>query len=447
MVSSTLRNALALGACCASGGASAFAPPPPAAIKSIPSSSSSSLRYNLRNPDGGPGRGGRPAYDPFSPSPPRMRQNDAPPPPSGPRRSFEEPPTVDLGGQVVVDRQSNLSYNGRVRTPSVNEDPRGFDYERRYSQRPDYGREVSGGGRPGGDVGNGNQDQSRRSWWESAPQESGGRIQGGSRHTYHSPYDRDANHVFLESDGRPIDVEFEVWDGPNNTPTRMRVYSEDGRMRPVNAMVENPRGNMRSNTLNVRNLGPMEFPIDAAVGGGQSTMMGGGQSTMGGGVMGGPMMSMGGGDPGFGGGARQQRQRNGLAGREGAYGGLAERPNLDARAKRGERVQGGALRTFPLDYSVEAVQVTITTQGLPMNAKVELWGTSSHIKQLAEVYNDNGATRPFSAIIDCPGGSNTIAVYNTGPMEYPIEVVVEPVSRMEGWNGREERFGGHLAPW
>ena len=269
MVSSTLRNALALGAsCCASGVAVAAFAPPPAATSTPPSTSATALRYNLRNPDGGPGRGGRPAYDPFSPSP--RAQRDAPPPP-GPRRSFEEPPSVDLGGQVV-DRQSNLSYGGRVRTPSVNEDPRGFDYERRYSRRPDYGGEVGVGGRPGNAGSSG--DQSRRSWWESAPQESGGRLQGGSRHTYHSPYDRDASHVFLESDGRPIDVEFEVWDGPNNTPTRMRVYSEDGRMRPVNAMVENPRGNMRSNTLSVRNVGPMEFPINAAVGGAMDLAVG-----------------------------------------------------------------------------------------------------------------------------------------------------------------------------
>ena len=67
-----------------------------------------------------------------------------------------------------------------------------------------------------------------------------------------------------------------------------------------------------------------------------------------------------------------------------------------------------------------------------MNAKVELWGTSSHIKQVAEIYNDNGQSRPFASIIDVPGGSNTIAVYNTGPMVYPIKVVVEPVARMEG---------------
>ena len=83
-----------------------------------------------------------------------------------------------------------------------------------------------------------------------------------------------------------------------------------------------------------------------------------------------------------------------------------------------------------------------------MMAKVELWGTSSHIKQIAEIYNDNGQTRPFAAILDVPGGSNTVAIYNTGPMEYPIEVVVEPIARMEGWDGREdERVGGSLAPW
>ena len=341
---------------------------------------------------------------------------------------------MDMNGNVV-DLQSNLARTGRT-TPSVNDDPRTFDYSRRYSHRPDL---VDRPIRNGDDLSRRPYDDGshRRSWWESPPES--GRIQGGSRHTYHSPANRDSNHVFLESDGRPIDVEFEVWDGPNNTPTRMRVYSEDGRMRPVNAMMANPSGRMggRSNTMSVRNVGPMEFPINAAVGGAIMDGMAGGGG--GGGSMMGIM-----GDPGY---APMQQRGSGLAGREGAWvaqsGGPAGRPST----RRGERVQGGALRTFPLDYSVMAVQVTITTQGLPMNAKVELWGMSSHIKQLAEIYNDNGETRPFSAIIDCPGGSNTIAVYNTGPMEYPIEVVVEPVARMDGWDGREEKFGGHLAPW
>lgn len=282
-------------------------------------------------------------------------------------------------------------------------------------------------------------------WWESSPQGTDSRIQGGSRHTYSAPHNRDASHTFIESDGRPLDVEMELWDGPNNTPTRVKMYSEDGRMRPMNILTENPQRG-RGNTMSVRNVGPMEFPINAGVGNiGPGGYNGGGNVQMqGGGMPGGAMMDAGSSSMG--------QRRNGLAGSEGAY--MNERdfngfshPSSPSR-KRGERVQGGALKTFPLDYSVEAVQVTITSEGMPVNAKVELWGTASHIKQLAEVYNDNGQTRPFAAIIDVPGGSNTIAVYNTGPMEYPIDVVVEPVARMEGWDGREDQqVGGSLAPW
>lgn len=145
------------------------------------------------------------------------------------------------------------------------------------------------------------------------------------------------SHVFLETDGRPLDTEIELWDGPNNTPTRLKVYSEDGRLRPINAMIENPQKGYRGNAMSVRNTGAMEFPINAGVSNVAS-------------------------------GSTQQF-------RDGSY--LAEsdlngftRPSPSK--KKGKRVQGGALETFPLDYSVEAVQVTLTTDGLPMNAKVEL---------------------------------------------------------------------------
>ena len=387
----------------------AFLLPQRQLLVSIVTTSPTSLQSSRRQfPDG---RGSF-DYDPFSP---QQNNNNNLPPPPGPRRSFGEP-SIDLNGQIQSDRQSNLAYNSR-RTPSVNEDPRGFDMDRRFSQRPDVVANND----------NGSSMQPRRSWWESPSPYNNDRIQGGSRHTYHAPHHRDASHIFLESDGRPIDVELELWDGPNNTPTKLKVYSEDGRMRPINAMVENPMRNMRDNTLSVRNTGPMEFPISGGVS--NMRMMGGGP-----------------GQDGFGGllagDERAAYDVNSLASI-----GPFTRPSSPSM-KRGERVQGGALRTFPLDYSVEAVQVTITTQGLPMMAKVELWGTSSHIKQIAEIYNDNGQTRPFAAILDVPGGSNTVAIYNTGPMEYPIEVVVEPIARMEGWDGREdERVGGSLAPW
>lgn len=255
----------------------------------------------------------------------------------------------------------------------------------------------------------------RQAWWDSTP--TNARIQGGSRRTFEAPHDREMSHVFLETDGRPLDTEIELWDGPNNTPTRLKVYSEDGRLRPINAMIENPQKGYRGNTMSVRNIGAMEFPINAGVSN-VGNNRGGGSST--------------------------QQFRNGSYLAESDLNGFT-RPSPSK--KKGKRVQGGALETFPLDYSVEAVQVTLTTDGLPMNAKVELWGTSSHIKQVAEIYNDNGQSRPFAAIVDTPGGSNTIAIYNTGPMEYPISAIVEPVKRRDDWDGKEEKFGGSLAPW
>lgn len=228
----------------------------------------------------------------------------------------------------------------------------------------------------------------------------------------------------METDGRPLDVEMEVWEGPNNTPTKVRMYSEDGRQRPMNILTNNYDAYGRGGTVSVRNAGPMEFPIRAGVTADRGMMggMGGGYSDYG---YGAPLRSMGDTMTMAPSGMRPYGTSNPYAGDR------SPRPSMS----RGETVQGGSLKTFSLPSHVDAAQVTITSDGLPVNAKVELWGTSSHIKQLAEVYNDNGQTRPFAAIVDVPGGENTIAVRNTGPLEYPIRVVVEPVGVGVGGGG------------
>lgn len=204
-MTTTLRNALLLVAYC-TGGADAFAP---ANQCQCPASSTTALRRNSPgfagfSRDDLPNRGGRnppagrrPMDDPFDPSTASDRRG--PPPRGAPRGTWEDPPSVDLNGRVT-DRRSDLS---RV-TQSVAEDPRPFDMERRFSQPP----------RPA--VGDPSMEP-RRAWWDAAPGGDGRRIQGGSRRTYSAPPGRDASHTFLESDGRPIDVEMEVWDGPNNT--------------------------------------------------------------------------------------------------------------------------------------------------------------------------------------------------------------------------------------
>ena len=219
----------------------------------------------------------------------------------------------------------------------------------------------------------------------------------------------------------------ELYDGPNNTPTRVKMYSEDGRQRPMNILTDTTHdgyyGGGRGGTVSIRNVGSMEFPINAGV----SNRNYGGSSGHPGMMMGGaPIRSMG----------EYMMQPSGMRPSSNNY--------LSPSTSRGETVQGGSLKTFTLPHHVNAAQVTITSDGLPVNAKVELWGTSTHVKQLAEVYNDNGQTRPFAAIIDVPGGENTIAVRNTGPLEYPIRVVVEPVGMgMDNRMGNNNMMGGN----
>jgi hypothetical protein len=91
-------------------------------------------------------------------------------------------------------------------------------------------------------------------------------------------------------------------------------------------------------------------------------------------------------------------------------------------------IQGQALKTWPFPHDVSSVEVTIVTDGRPMKASVELWGANGHVKTVAEIYNNDGSTRPFSTLVRTPGAANTICVRNTGPIEFPIQVSCEPDS-------------------
>merc|ERR1719321_345903 len=141
-------------------------------------------------------------------------------------------------------------------------------------------------------------------------------VQGGSLRTwsYRSPAVEQVQ-VVLGTEGRPLDADIELWHGPDNTPVKMRVYCENGLLRPFNAVIEPPRG---PNTAAIRNIGQIEFPIAAEV--------------------------------------------------------IAEEvvlPSADAQSIS-TTVQGGALRTYPFDPTVDSVEVLIKTDGRPLNARIEL---------------------------------------------------------------------------
>ena len=165
----------------------------------------------------------------------------------------------------------------------------------------------------------------------------------------------------------------ELWQGPGYTPRRMRVYSEDGRARPFRTeMGTGPY----PNTLAVRNTGPMEFPMDATVVGGRGMPV--------------------------------------------------EAHRASAAATPSTTIQGGAERNFPVDSSVESVQVHLSTEGRNLQVKIELLQGPNNVKQSIELDEDDGYNRPFSCTFDTLGYGCVVRIENTGPMEFPITASVVP---------------------
>jgi hypothetical protein len=195
-------------------------------------------------------------------------------------------------------------------------------------------------------------------------------VQGGSLRTwsYRSPNVEQVQ-VVLGTEGRPLDADIELWHGPDNTPVKMRVYVENGQIRPFSAVIETPRG---PNTVAIRNIGQIEFPIAANVIADDCDM-----------------------------------------------------PSVDC-ASAAMTVQGGALRTYPFDPSVDSVEVLIRTDGRPLNARIELLQGPNNNKEVIELYTEDGCDRPFFCILETPGSGNVVRIVNTSPVEFPMSAAVVP---------------------
>jgi hypothetical protein len=186
--------------------------------------------------------------------------------------------------------------------------------------------------------------------------------------------------VLMKTEGRPLNADVELWQGPDNTPQKMRVYLEDGSKRPFCVVVEAPRG---SNAIAVRNTNSLEFPLSAFV--------------------------------------------EADSGNSGLGPTIKRKQSIKPRT-----VQGGAVHTYPFAPAVEAVQIVLATDGRPLNARVELLQGPNNIKQVMELYTEDGLERPFVAILETPGTGNVIRVVNTATIEYPMTAAVEPYSVRPG---------------
>jgi len=212
-------------------------------------------------------------------------------------------------------------------------------------------------------------------------------IQGESLRTwsYRSPAVEQVQ-VVLSTEGRPLDADIELWHGPDNTPCKMRVYVENGQLRPFSTVIETPRG---PNTVAIRNIGQVEFPIAANV-----------------------------------------------------FAEQVDNPSDDC-INSFTTVQGGALRTYPFDPSVDSVEVLLKTDGRPLNARIELLQGPNNNKQVIELYSEDGIDRPFFCILETPGSGNVVRIVNTAPVEFPMAAAVVP-GAINQFRSNEAVLGGDV---
>jgi hypothetical protein len=218
-------------------------------------------------------------------------------------------------------------------------------------------------------------------------------VQGGSLRTwsFQTPAVERVQ-VFLKTEGRPLNADIDLWQGPDNTPEKMRVYIEDGSLRTFSAVIETPRGH---NAVAIRNTGHLEFPLAAAVEANVDDTP------------------------------------------------VTQRISPQTIPKT---IQGGAIKTYPFSPYVENVKVLLRTDGRPLNARIELLQGPNNNKQVIEVYTEDGFERPFFLVLETPGVGNVVRVVNTAPVEFPMTASVEAYPFEKGI-GSEERVDAGGPVW
>jgi len=196
------------------------------------------------------------------------------------------------------------------------------------------------------------------------------RIQGKTRKTWKfNDLSKDRVQVAVTSEGRPVTSDIELWLGPDWTPFKLKAYSEDGALRPIQTLVGTRN---KDAMIEVRNVGEYEFPFDAA--------------------------------------------SNYAAGE------MATLPLDIPAASPGERVDGGALRSFTLSPETEQLEIVLNTDGRQLNARVELLSAPNNPKQTYEVFTNNGELNSLCVCLKTPDSGTTVRIVNLAPVEFPCYI-------------------------
>ena len=201
------------------------------------------------------------------------------------------------------------------------------------------------------------------------------RVEGKTRKTWKfNDLAKDLVQVAMTSEGRPVNADVALWLGPDWTPFTLKAYSEDGKLRPIQTLVGTRN---KAAMIEVMNVGEYEFPFKAAS--------------------------------------------------NYAKGEMVTVPKDIPAATSGERVDGGALRSYPVDSTTEQLEVVLNTDGKQLNARVELLNAPNNPKQTFEVFTNNGELNSLTVCFNTPDMGNTVRIVNLAPVEFPCYIHLNEV--------------------
>lgn len=216
---------------------------------------------------------------------------------------------------------------------------------------------------------------SERSSWSINSMLNVMRVEGGSRRTWDfGDLTKETVQVVMESNGRPVGADIQVWIGPDWTPFKVKTYSEDGQLRPVQALVGT---RSKAAQIEVRNTYSMEYPFSASC-------------------------------------EYAKQPQNSLR-------------KVIPTLLTPKYVEGGAVYNVPFDATANQIQVLLETDSRQLSAKVELLNGPNNVKQYFEAFTNNGQLNSFYVLFNTPGTGNTIRIHNQNTLEFPFRAYVSAV--------------------
>jgi len=211
--------------------------------------------------------------------------------------------------------------------------------------------------------------------WDVASIGRAVRIEGSSREHWEFPDPtQEIVQVGIDSSGRPVEALTELWIGPDWTPMKVKAYTEDGMMRPIQTLIGTRN---KAAAIDINNTGPGDFPLNAAA----------------------------------------CYANPGL---------VAQRADL-LTANQGRYIEGGAVHSVNFDATVDQVQVLLYTDTRQLNAQVELLNGPNNFKQKYEVFTNNGLLNSLYVVFNTPGSGNVVRVTNLAPLEFPCKAFIASV--------------------